>query len=460
MHRRTILHLLTAVLLAAPVTGAALPVRAGELAICPFEADATPPLGSPLCNGGIMPAKEIVDSLSSRGIVLLGQGQPIVLCAFDWVGIGNAGHDEYRKVLARAAGTTPDRVALHCLHQHDAPACDYSTEGLLAAAGLSGEMFHPEFSRAAIEQTARAIRESLKHPRKVTHLGLGTGRVEQVASSRRVLGEDGRVAIVRYSSTTSKAAQEAPEGTIDPDVRLVSFWNGDEPVASLTYYATHPQSYYGKGGVSADFVGLARRLRERDVKQASHIHFNGAAGNVTAGKYNDGSPGMRGVLADRLAAGMQRAWDNQQKTPIAAEDVAWQVVPVALPVRDTLQEDALKARLGNEAVPLKQRLRAARDLAFVRRMQAGHQIPLTCLSLGKARLLGMPGELFVEYQLAAQQMRPDLFVTMAAYGDYGPGYIGTEIAYSQGGYETGKVSRVAPEVEQVLLNGLKQLLQK
>ena len=72
----------------------------------------------------------------------------------------------------------------------------------------------------------------------------------------------------------------------------------------------------------------------------------------------------------------------------------------------------------------------------------------------------MPGELFVEYQLAAQQMRPDLFVTMAAYGDYGPGYIGTEIAYSQGGYETGKVSRVAPEVEQVLLNGLKQLLKK
>jgi hypothetical protein len=32
----------------------------------------------------------------------------------------------------------------------------------------------------------------------------------------------------------------------------------------------------------------------------------------------------------------------------------------------------------------------------------------------------MPGELFVEYQLAAKAMRPDLFVTMAAYGDYGP----------------------------------------
>ena len=71
----------------------------------------------------------------------------------------------------------------------------------------------------------------------------------------------------------------------------------------------------------------------------------------------------------------------------------------------------------------------------------------------------MPGELFVEYQLSAQKMRPDLFVTMAAYGDYAPGYIGTRIAYTQGGYETGPdASRVAPEVEEVLMQALKRLL--
>ncbi len=70
----------------------------------------------------------------------------------------------------------------------------------------------------------------------------------------------------------------------------------------------------------------------------------------------------------------------------------------------------------------------------------------------------MPGELFVEYQLAAQQMRPGEPVMMAAYGDYGAGYIGTKLAYSQGGYETGPVSRVAPEVEPILLDGLRELL--
>jgi hypothetical protein len=73
-------------------------------------------------------------------------------------------------------------------------------------------------------------------------------------------------------------------------------------------------------------------------------------------------------------------------------------------------------------------------------------------------ILHLPGELFVEYQLAAAEMRPEALVAMAAYGDYGPGYIGTTIAYSQGGYETGPVSRVAPEVEPVLLDALRELL--
>jgi len=48
---------------------------------------------------------------------------------------------------------------------------------------------------------------------------------------------------------------------------------------------------------------------------------------------------------------------------------------------------------------------------------------------------------------------------MAAYGDYGPGYIGTEKAYAEGGYETSPASsNVAPEVEGVLMGSLRWLL--
>jgi hypothetical protein len=75
-------------------------------------------------------------------------------------------------------------------------------------------------------------------------------------------------------------------------------------------------------------------------------------------------------------------------------------------------------------------------------------------------LLHLPGELFVEYQLAAQHLRPDSAVCVAAYGDYGPGYIGLHDSYAQGGYETSdRASRVAPSVEGVLMGGIQELLE-
>jgi len=36
-----------------------------------FQSDVTPPLGSTLCPGNVQPAKEIVDRLTARGIILL-----------------------------------------------------------------------------------------------------------------------------------------------------------------------------------------------------------------------------------------------------------------------------------------------------------------------------------------------------------------------------------------------------
>ncbi len=81
------------------------------------------------------------------------------------------------------------------------------------------------------------------------------------------------------------------------------------------------------------------------------------------------------------------------------------------------------------------------------------------LGIGDVRVLRVPGELFVEHQLAAKKMRADLHVAMAAYGEYGPGYIGTARAYEEGGCETSKpASCVAPEVEGVLTAAMQKLL--
>jgi len=435
---------------------------AADVRIATFQADVTPPLGSPLCHGNVSNALCIVDPLTARGVVLLVPEQkPIVLCAVDWVANSNAGYDEWRKALAEAAGTTIEHVAVHTIHQHDTPGCDFSTEELLATQGLTNKFSNVPFAREAIARTARATREAMQQPKTVTHIGVGQAKVEQFASNRRVPGPDGKVKYVRMSACRDPKVRAEPEGVIDPLVRVLSFWDGDQPRVVLSYYATHPQSHYGKGGVSADTVGMARAMREAALPNVPHIHFDGAGGNVTAGKYNDGSPENRPVLAQRLARGMEEAWKATRKSPLRAAAIEWRVNPVALPLREELADEASAIKmLANTSASFRDRARAARQLAWSRRCKAGHRIDLSCLRLGPACVLHMPGELFVEYQLAAQQMRPDATVCMAAYGDDGCGYIGTEIAYSQGGYETSKVSQVAPQVEKVLMDAMKALLRR
>jgi hypothetical protein len=218
-------------------------------------------------------------------------------------------------------------------------------------------------------------------------------------------------------------------------------------------------AFYGHGGVSADFAGVARSLREAALPGVAHIHFDGAGGDVTAGKYNGGTPADRRTLGARMAAGMQKAWETSQKTPITAADVTWRTAAAALPLNPKLQSEAtLLHMIDSKKTRMVYRVRAAIDLAWIRRAEAGHKIEMSCLKLGPARILHMPGELSVEYQLAAQKMRPHEFVAMAAYGDYGSGYICMAAHYSQGGYEP-SASRVGPAVQSVLFAAMKELLQ-
>ena len=417
-----------------------------------FDIDATPPIGSLLTYN-----KEINQwdlGLRAKGVILIGSGQPIVLCSVDWIGIANEGQDIFRQALADAAGTTPSRVALHTVHQHDAPTCDFGAEKMLRDTGRDPMCFEGTFAREMVVRLTTAVKESLGHIQPVTHIGLGEAEVYKVASNRRIIGNDGLLKATRYSSCKDSALIAEPEGLIDPLVSLVSFWNGDKPVAVLSYYATHPQSYYRTGVANPDYPGVARFLRQLAVPQALHIHFNGAGGNITAGKYNDGSPEMRGILAERMADGMKRAWEATKREPITAEEISWKVEPLALPILQN-QEEMQTWMATKDSVFLSNNLS---KLVFLRRSQAGKQLDVRCLRLGRARILFAPGELFIEYQLAAKAIRPDLFVAMAAYGDYAPGYICTAVAYKEGGYESGVASGVTADAEAVVMTAIRKLL--
>ena len=418
-----------------------------------FDVDATPPVGSRLTYQEMKNSWDL--GLRAKGLVIRGAGKPVVLLVVDWIGISNESQDRFKQALAEAAGTLPDHVAVHTIHQHDAPVCDFTAEKILKDAGVSPGCFDGSFAREMIGRLQIAVKESLEEAAPVTHLSFGEAPVYKVASNRRILNDEGKVRAFRASSCRDRQLMALPEGVIDPMVSVVSFWNEKKPLAVLSFYATHPQSYYLTRIANPDFPGIARFYRQLEVPEALHIHFNGAGGNVAAGKYNDGSKENRFLLARRLAEGMKQAWEESIKIAVTAEMISWETEPVFLPAAENVTE--IEQKMTEKDLPFNYLPNNMGKLGWYKRSKEGKAIDLGCLSIGDIRLLFMPGELFVEYQLAAKAMKPGYFVAMAAYGDYGPFYIGTEKAYEEGGYEV-EDSPVTGGSEAEIMKGLRKLL--
>ncbi len=432
---------------------AGAPGTAAGFRIAVFSADITPPLGHPLCGGMVAPAARIADPLSARGVVVRGAAEPIVIAALDWTELRNEAYDAWRDALAAAAGTTRRRVILSCVHQHDAPYADLDAQRRLDAVGLKGFHVDPAFHARAVEAVAAAVRSAV--PRPVTHLGVGEADVERVASNRRVVLPDGRPTFKRYSRTADPAIKDAPEGLIDPKLKTLSFWDGERAVAALSFYAVHPMSHYGGGSVSADFPGLARAARERALPGVAQVYFSGAAGDVTAAKYNNGDEASRRALAERLEAAMARAWEVTRRTPLETLELRVAELAFELPAAGPASVPAMEKTLADPASAKSAKLTAALGLSWSARQRP---IEVPALDFGPAQLLLLPAEAFVEFQLAAQRLRPGRFIAVAGYGECGPGYIPTEAARAEGYVEEHGYCWVASGAEERLKRAIAEAL--
>jgi hypothetical protein len=186
------------------------------------------------------------------------------------------------------------------------------------------------------------------------------------------------------------------------------------------------------------------------------VYFTGCGGDVTAGKYNDGSREARVALTARLLAGMEAAIAATVWQP--ADRIGWRTASIKLPLRTepAYSKTASLATMSNDKLSPAQRIYAgAMRVAFIER--AEQPIEISALAVGQARILHLPGESMIDFQLFAQGLRPDGFVAVAAYGDCGTGYICTDRAFEEGGYEPTD-AMVAPGSEAILKKAIGELL--
>ena len=427
----------------------------GDLHVARFRFDVTPPLGHSLCGGWIKSVEGVDDPLEAIGYVLMGWGKPIVVCVVDWTGILNGGHLSWRQALADAAGTSFDRVTVHCVHQHNAPFACTDAQGIVEAYPELPAIVDRDFFRRCLDAGQLAVRTAMRQPRRVTHVGFAESMVDKVASNRRIIGVEGKVLSQRGSSSKSPQHQRYPEGLIDPMLKTVAFYNGDEKLVASHYYACHPMSYYGDGRVSADFCGLARKARQQQEPDCWHLYFDGCGGNIGAGKYNDGSKERRSVLMRRILNGIVAT--DQELRPEPIHSLGWTTHEVPALVNESLDQAVLLRQIGDAQERVVNRNRPSYALAWAQRARAGRPITISALHVNQTSLLHLPAECFIEYQLRAQASAPERFVACAAYGDGGPWYIPTREAFPQGGYAVG-VAWGGPGMDEAMSRGIGALL--
>jgi hypothetical protein len=420
--------------------------------VATFSCDVTPPIGGQSLIW-LAPAKTIEDPLFAKGIVLDDGQKRYVLCAIDFCGLCNSSHRLFVRKLAEAVATDVSRVAVHTVHQHTAPYLDGDAQRLLDKTAKSPRYVDFKFLDETSDRVAAAAKQSLTRLELVDRVGLGQAAVERVASSRRIITPDGKFH-GRMSSAKDPALRALPEGAIDPLLRTVTLAQGQKPLVRLHYYATHPQSFYGDARASADVPGMARdRLKKQEgVEQ---IYFDGCGGDVAMGKYNDGSRQARAELAERLFAGMAASAASTRFFPL--DRLQWRSTEVVLPLADDVQTRLAAERktLADVALDDLPRVIAATRVSFLER--AREPVALGLLTLGPVRILHLPGEAMLEFQKYAQGLRPGEFVAVAAYGDLSPGYICTEQAFREGGYEP-SASHAGPKAEAALKGAIDKLL--
>ena len=401
--------------------------------ISTFESDVTPPVGHPLCAGWYPPAASIRDPLSVLGVVLVLDGEPpIVLCALDWAELSNRDYLQWREDLATAVDTSVDRVAIHCTHAHDTPWPDRDAQNLLDEYGHPNVIMEGNWAERVRAQAAEVASESTKSFQPLTDISIGEAYVDRIASNRRVLGDDGKVRGVRWTATRDPELRTEPEGLIDPMLKSIGFWHEEKRIACLHYYAVHPTAMDGTGEVTPEFVGLARNRRIEEDPGVAHIYFTGCAGNITAGKYNDGIADNRKLFTQRIHQAMLAA--EAASTRRSLVRMHWKVEHVHLPPREDMNEPDLRAILGEKKTNVKTKSKTAIMLAYLHRQNI--PIPITCLHINdEVGIMHLPGETFIEYQIQAQESRPDAFIAVAGYGDLGTGYITLERSFAEGGYE-------------------------
>ncbi len=399
-----------------------MPLRAGAAKV-----DITPPLEVGLLMSSVEerwgPFESVRLPLKARVLVLEFNRERIALVSLDLLALNSKsvyGWKRFKTALAKSTSIPSSKIVLTCTHTHNAPE-SVAISDLYRSKPfrkwlqeLEGKLIH------VINEASATL-----HPCEVSLIAT---ELRGFSLQRRIPTPNG---IIMSDSVQPIAPALLRRGPMDHRLHGIVFRNCDSSIATIVHAPCHPVHEMCLPQLSSDFPGELCRTLERTTQFGTPLFFNGGAGDINPTTVSGGAECARRhgeAIADAMTKAKSKARD------IKPTAIKYLSRSVSLPTR-TLK-----------GAPSRRKCTAY----------------LSALRIGPLAMAFIPGEIFVETAKAIESASPFNNTVIVGFAEASIGYVPTESAFREGGYEIGpgKWSFLQSKAEAILRRAISDLLRE
>ena len=420
-------------------------------------------------------AKGFLDDLEASALALSLGDETVLLVSVDTCLIFTEMCDQYRKQIEVATGISHDRIFLSASHTHTGP--------LLAPTDMfeADEVKIKTYADFLGQRLADVAQMALTD-RKNAKMGFAQGWApERVACIRRYKMKNGTT---MTCPPVGDPNIDYPLGELDQRVHVLRFDQEKGESIVLVNYGIHTDTVNGEL-ISADFPGWMRRTLDKALDGVKCMFFPGAQGDVgsthvfpSGGDMNDTqisfdnemkSPGMARFVGRALAGTVLQVYDKVEYVPVDRLKILHKTIqiPANVPAPEEMPRARLYKQLHDEghddqipysAMELTTVVAEACRMCALEHGPESFSMDLTGLRIGPVALIGVPSELFTQIGARIKDTEGwSAILPCSLVNGSDCGYIPTQAAYDEGGYEA-RSAHYKAGVDDIVVNGSKALL--
>lgn len=423
--------------------------------------DITPPVGVDLSGFGGRegPSEGVHDRLHAKAICAADGERSVAVITADIIGLDAGTVAEVRRAVATRIGPDAPELMIACSHTHSGPSTP-----CLPSLGQPDPAYMADLKGSFVDIVAEAWESMTEATIGAARrdVAIGINRRERTAEDRIVLGRNEGGATAPYVDVVRLEAKDR------------------KGCAVLFAHAAHAVTLGGGNLLtSADWPGYAQRFVEESLGGGCVALFGqGCCGNINSeprGTFEVAEQQGR-TLAEAVADAAADV-DLSGEATVDGRSVVLQLAlrppPSVEEARALLQqaEEALESGRETDNYGWRQCRRGLVDWAgrLLKLAEDGAQdltqaFEVQALRIGDIAIVGLPGEVFVEYQLRIRECSPFAHTLVLAYANGNIGYVPTADAFPQGGYEVDTAIRyygttmLTPDCEEIVVDGACELL--